>query len=165
VKGWLLSRPEEVEGDVTVQMADRLVNDHPRVKLDGFHPYRVIRGDIHARHGWGEPYPFATPPAPPDKSRCSALWRGYVATFRLHPDGSLELVGYEYMRSVGKWEPHPVGERLAGDFWLVLKRNFFGPRTYLPFRAGLVVEDGTEWVAEPETDLHRRLSRRRGGSS
>jgi hypothetical protein len=148
---------------VTVQLSDRLGNDHPRVKLDGLRLYGVIRGDILARFGWGEPYPFAVPPAPPGAGRCSLLWRGYIATFRLHPDGVLELVGYDYMMSPGEWRAHPVGERLAGDFWLVFKRNFFGPRTYVPFRAGLIVEDEAEWVGEPETDTHRRLSQRRGG--
>ena len=150
---------------MTAQIPDKLVNDHPRVKLDGLHLYGVGRGDVRTRYGWGDRYDFATPPAPPaDVPRCSALWRGYVATFRLHPDGRLELVGYDYMLSSGRRRPHPVGEWLSGDFWLVLKPSFFGPRTYLPYLAGLVVEDESAWVREPKTNLHRGSTPGRGGA-
>jgi hypothetical protein len=102
---------------MTVQIADRLFNDHPRVQLDGFQLYGIIKGDIRTNHGWGEKYSFGTPPAPPaDAPVCSALWRKYVGSFRLHSDGRLELISYDYMASRGKWQQHSVGEWLSGDF-------------------------------------------------
>ena len=129
---------------MTIQAPDDLVNDHPRVNLDGLALYRVIQGDISANYGWGSPYPFSTPPSPPNTERCSALWRGYVATFRLHEQGSLELVSYCYQGG----RTTQVHERLVGDFWLVMKRKFFGPRTYIPFQDGVIVEDQLAWVVE-----------------
>src|SRR5947208_3669032 len=96
--------PREVR-PMTVQLADRLFNDHPRVQLDGFLLYGIVKGDVRTNHGWAEAYPFDTPPAPPtDASAFSALWRGYVAGFRLHSDGRLELIGYDYFVSRGTWQ-------------------------------------------------------------
>src|SRR5262245_29500787 len=115
---------------MTAQAPDRLMNKHPRVKLRGLLLYGVVRGDIHANSGWGQRYEFLKVPQPPkDVPRCSALWRGYTATFRLDPDGEVELVSYRYPLSLTKAETEPVNEKLTGDFWLVLKQDFFGPRT------------------------------------
>lgn len=161
MSGWCRPTQPCRRHQLTAQIPDRLDNHHPRLTLAGLHLYGVIRGDIRARFGWGEPYRFATPPAPPGSGRCSALWRGYVSTFRLDPDGRLELVAHAYLLSPGEWRTEPVGEWLGGDFWLVMKPAFFAPRTYVPFRDGRVVEDEAAWVAEPEQDWHRRLSRRR----
>jgi hypothetical protein len=77
----------------------------------------------------------------------TSLWRRYIAKYRLNQDGSLELVSYEYPIS-GPPGPDPAGETLEGDFWLVLKETFFGPRTYIPFRAGKIVVDKAAWVFE-----------------
>ena len=44
-----------------------------------------------------------------------------------------------------------VNERLTGDFFLVMKESFFSrERTYVPFRAGRIVEDRAEWLSEPK---------------
>src|SRR5262245_5369925 len=101
--------PRQVNGIVrrqnamTAQAPDRLMNKHPRVKLRGLYLYGVVRGDIRANSGWGQPYEFLKPPQPPkDVPRCSALWRGYTATFRLDSDGELELVSYRYPLSLRK---------------------------------------------------------------
>jgi hypothetical protein len=134
---------------MTAQVSDRLVNNHPRVKLRGLHLYGVVRGDIDANRGWGERYTFVKPPQPPtDVSRCSALWRGFTSTFQIDSGGELELVSYHYPRSSGKATTEPIHEKLVGDFWLVLKHSFFGPRTYVPFKDGRIVEDETAWVIE-----------------
>jgi len=134
---------------MTAQVPDRLMNKHPRVQLRGMQLYGVIRGNIRANSGWGQRYEFTRPPTPPkDVPRCSALWRGYTATFRLDSEGELSLVSYSYPRSKKKAEIESVNEKLSGDFWLVFKHSFFGPRTYVPFKDGRIVEDDTEWVTE-----------------
>jgi hypothetical protein len=135
---------------MTAQMPDQLINKHPRVNLRGLNLYGVIRGDVRSNSGWGKPYEFSrTPHARKDTPRCSANWRGYVAVFQLHAAGYLELVYYRYPLSLGKSKTETVCEKLSGDFWLVFKRNFFGPRTYIPFRNGRIVEEQTEWITEP----------------
>ena len=134
---------------MTAQAADNLINDHPAVDFGGLHLHGIIRGNIHSNNGWGEPYRFTNPADPPkDVPRCSALWRGYVATFRLATDGQLELLEYSYPLSLSKARKQAVKETLTGDFWLVMKHNFFGPRTYVPFRDGRIVEDQSEWRRE-----------------
>jgi len=134
---------------MTAQVPDRLVNDHPRVKFRRLHLYGIIQGDVRSNHGWGERYRFAKPPDPPkDRRTCTALWRGYVATFRLDAHGELELVSYRYPLASSKSTTQAVHEKLSGDFWLVLKRNFFGPRTYVPFKDGKIIEDASTWFTE-----------------
>lgn len=139
---------------MTGHVPDHLINDHPRVDLSGLHPYSVICGDVHANYGWGDGhYQFVHP-------ACSAMWKGLTATYRLHADGQLELISFEFP-PVGKrrGRMERVNERLSGDFWLVLKPHFEGQRSYIPFRAGRIVEDETAWVIhEP------RLGRITGGT-
>jgi hypothetical protein len=43
-----------------------------------------------------------------------------------------------------------VNETLRGDFFMVMKPKFFGLRTYVPFRDGVIVEDVNEWVREDD---------------
>src|SRR5262249_2372603 len=125
---------------MTAHVPDHLINDHPRVNLLGLHPYGVICGNIDANYGWGERhYEFANP-------ACAALWRGYTATFRLDPGGELELISFQLPNSGTESQTELVNEKLSGDFWLVLKPHFSGPRTYVPFEAGKVVEDESAWV-------------------
>lgn len=148
---------------MTAQFPDKLVNKHPRVKLAGRRLYGVIRGDPRtSRNGWGDGPAFVTPPARPDAAiRCSALWRGYVATFVLEPDGRLRLSTFEYMLSIHEWQKQEVDELIDGDFWVVMKPAFFGPRTYIPFRDGVVVEDQEAWFTEEPFGV--RMRRRREG--
>src|SRR5215213_11752349 len=104
---------------MTAQAADKVVNRHPRVTLDGLHLYGVIRGDVRAsRDGWGDGPAFTTRPSrPPRAVACSALWRGYVATFVLQEDGRLRLAAFGYPAGLRKWQKQEVDELLAGDFW------------------------------------------------
>jgi hypothetical protein len=90
---------------------------------------------------------------------CTALWRGYVATFVLQPDGRLRLTAFEYMLGLRKWQKQEVDELLDGDFWVVMKPEFFGQRTYIPFRDGVVVEDREQWFTEEPFEV--RMQRRR----
>src|SRR4051794_38537942 len=112
---------------MTAQAPDQIVNQHPRVMLDGLYLYGVIEGDPRdSDSGWGEgDAVVARPVGPRTKAVCSALWRGYVAHFVLQDDGRLRLLAYEHMLEDRKWQRQEVDELLAGEFWLVLKRAFF----------------------------------------
>src|SRR5262245_1902702 len=143
---------------MTAQYPDKLVNKHPRVKLDGLHLYGVIRGDPRtSRAGWGDGDAFATRPRRPSPATlCTALWRRYVATFVLQPDGRLRLAVFEYPGALTDRRTQEVDELLAGDFWMVLKPEFEGLRTYVPFQDGVVVEDRAAWFNEELRNPNRR---------
>ena len=134
---------------MTDQASERLDNAHPDVNFGPLRLYRVITGDITANSGWGEPYPYATPPNRPDNQiPSSALWRGYVAHSLLGPDGRLTLISYSYpnVRPLGRHQSDTVNELLVGDFWLVMKPTFRAPRTYVPFRDGVILANRSEWT-------------------
>jgi hypothetical protein len=137
---------------MTAQMPDRLENKHPRMKtdLDGLYLYGVTRGDVRTSpNGWGDTNAFvAKPIRPANASICSALWRGYIAKFLLQEDGRLRLVDFEHLIGLKEWFRQPVDELLEGDFWMVLKPEFFALRTYIPFKDGLLIEDREEWFTE-----------------
>jgi hypothetical protein len=143
---------------VTAQFPNKLINKHPRVKLDGLRLYGVVRGDVGAAtNGWGDGDAFTTQPTPPANAvLCTALWRGYVATFLLQEDGRLKLVAFEYMLGLREWQRQEVGEQIEGDFWLVMKPEFFGQRTYVPFSDGVIVEDQEEWFTEEPFEMRRQ---------
>lgn len=134
---------------MTVQAPEKLVNEHPRVDLSGLSLYGVIRGDCRSNHGYGDGNAFMTRPSPPaDATVCTALWRGYIATFVLQADGRLRLECFEYPLDIENWRRQEVNELLVGDFWMLMTHVFFGPRTYVPFRDGAIVEDKEQWFTE-----------------
>lgn len=128
-------------------MSDVLSCDFDDVDLDGLRVYGVIRGDIFSNYGWGDPYPFQRKPTPPQNAMCSALWRGFVSTYELRPDGGLYLVSYTYPFS--KQPEEHFEEQLEGDFWLVMKPHFEAERVYIPFIRSTIVSDEGQWVHEP----------------
>jgi hypothetical protein len=130
---------------VTTQTPDRLIVEHPALHLEGFRCYGVIRGDIRANDGWGEPHAPIVAPARGGE-RISANWRGFVTSYRITAAGALEIVSYHYPN--GPRADDAVGEVLTGDFWLVLKQDAYGPRTYVPFRDGRVAADPRDWLVE-----------------
>lgn len=138
---------------MTVQQPERLINDHPRVRFviadQPLQLYGVIRGDPHANNGWGKPYRFQHQP---DLSRVRAhftsIWRGYVSTFRLHPEGFATLDQLAYVTGIQSRDCESVDERLTGDFYFVMKPAFKRPRIYVPFQSGEIVEDSAHWVRE-----------------
>jgi len=132
-------------------MSDVLINEHPRLRLDGLHLYAVVRGDIHLNSGWGDRYEYLhKPDRGVTMGRATNLIRGYVAEFRLDPDGGLVLEEYQFPNSsFRRWRRQPVAERLTGDFWIVLKPTFLEQRVYVPFCDGRIVEDKRSWVVEP----------------
>ncbi|PRQ04876.1 hypothetical protein [Enhygromyxa salina] len=130
---------------MTEQVPHILVNEHTRVNLKGLRLERIIRGDPSSNHGWGEEYGFENrPDVPHDNEVATSCYRGYVATFRLRTNGTLHLTRYTYWPD-GKETSVTVKEQLSGDFWMVMTREFFGPRTYVPFHVGEIVEDRAVW--------------------
>jgi hypothetical protein len=90
---------------------------------------------------------FKNHPTAPGEETFSALWRGYIADFRLSPEGALTLIAFHYPLALGK-PTVQVSERLEGNFWLVMKSHFEGDRVYIPFEAGMLVTDEQQWVIE-----------------
>jgi hypothetical protein len=135
------------------------------VKLDGLHLYGVTRGDVRSSpNGWGEDAFIAVPIRPAPEVICTALWRGWIAHFVLQEDGCLRLMCFRHMVEIGEWQEQPVDELIAGDFWVVMKPDFDGLRTYIPFRRGRVVEDRSEWFTERPFHLRGRPRRSKGES-
>ena len=133
---------------MTDQASERLDNAHPDVDFGPLRLYRVITGDIATNHGWGVPYPYSSPPNLPDsRIRNSAIARGYIAHYSLSADGRLTLNSYTYpsVPPLSRDIVETVNEPLTGDFWLVMKPYFRDPRTYVPFRDGVIVVDQSEW--------------------
>ena len=132
---------------MTVQISNELIVEYPQINLGNLKPYAIVHGDIDSNHGWGERYEFIRRPKGVEQGEvCSALWRGYVATFVLKETGALYLIRYDYPFS--KNESEEFEERIEGDFWLVLKEQFFGARTYLPFVDSIVDADEKNWKKE-----------------
>lgn len=137
---------------MTVQAPDRLILECPAIELGELHLYGIATGDIRLFPGWGTKYAFTNQPLVPPGAVCSALWRGYVATFCLRADGRLELIRYDYPLSKPKTGVD-ISEFLEGDFWMILKSDFKGDRVYVPFVAGRVNPDEAAWVVENNTAL------------
>ena len=123
-----------------------------RIDLPGFDPgdwrlFGVIRGEpSEDNHGWGsrEPLHQADPGSPETQS--TANWKGYTEEWRLTDQGRLVLVAFTYDDPA--WPRREVNETISGDFFLVLKSGFEGPRVYVPFRDGILVRDHADWLHE-----------------
>ena len=133
---------------MTNQRSDKLVNECSSVALGDLKPYAVAAGDIRTNHGWGNRYAFKTAASPSQNAdRVTSLWRGYVSVYRLCSEGRLVLEKFEYPFEKNR-KPDVVNELLEGDFFLVMKSQFRGPRTYIPFKMGVVISDKDKWVVE-----------------
>jgi len=76
----------------------------------------------------------------------TSLWKGYISLFELRKDEGLYLVGYEYPST--DIQSESFEERLTGDFWLVMKPDFYSPRVFVPFVDSLLVSDTSQWIYE-----------------
>jgi hypothetical protein len=144
---------------MTIQFSDRLSNECEEVDLWDFGLYGVRVGDITTNHGWGEPYPLQALPTDEKRKVMTCNWRGYICAYRLRFDGELILERFEYPAILPEViEPDLVEEKLTGDFWLVMKEQFSGLRTYIPFKDGHIVTDKSQWIVEerPEPEQPRR---------
>ena len=150
---------------MTAQVADKLPNAHSRIDFGELRMYGLIRQDPSEENCWsgvlGDVFDHARPPRKQTGTYCTACYRGYVASHLLNADGTLTLLGYEYMHPEdaavqGKVatpidvEKDPVNERVPGDFWMVLRLRFSdGPTTFVPFRDGHIIEDRRQWIVVP----------------
>ncbi|MFT5526076.1 MAG: hypothetical protein ACI9HK_004047 [Pirellulaceae bacterium] len=132
---------------MTAQRPERFINEHPRIDAKGLRLY-FVSADLPAK------------PAPPeDELRSTDLWRGYVATWLLNEDGTLEVLQFEFPyfeRAAPHFQREPVVQKvesglMSGNFTLTFRPFFFGPNTEVPFVNGRVVEDRGEWRIEDQT--------------
>ncbi len=122
-------------------MPEQFVNEHPRVDVSPLKLYFVSAE-------------LPVEPSPPvDALRCTALWRGYIGTWRLNADGTLNLLKYTFPHfddeesTIQEFAPKAV----RGDFELTFRPFFHGPSTDIPFVDGRVIEDKTNWKIEDQT--------------
>jgi hypothetical protein len=140
---------------VAAQIPDKLINNHPRVELDGLHLHGVVRGDVHRGRVWGVSNAFDTQPSPPPNASWSTdLCRRYIATFVLQPNGELELLNFQYPVGLRDWHRQEVNEKLVGDFWILMRPMFSSSHTYIPFRSGCIIEDVGRWVTGESVPAH-----------
>jgi hypothetical protein len=105
--------------------------------------YGIVVGDLDDPKSRTS-YAFTSTREPPKTTMFSALWRGYVATYRLTADGTLVLERREYPLAKGT-PPDVLHEPLRGDFWLDLRESFFGAGVLVPFVEGKIQTDRSLW--------------------
>ena len=135
---------------VTAQIPDTLKNNHPKVDFGNLSIQAVVIGDITKEHGWGVGfYKMPILPNPPKGRTCSALWSGYIKNFELLETGQLKLVSYSYPFADTKERPiDEVNLLLEGNFWLVMKSDFEGPKVFVPFVDGFIETDYNQWQVQ-----------------
>ena len=135
---------------MTTQSSEDLENEHPEFAPGTWRLFGVIRGEpSKENHGWGDRADDGSLVrvyrANPGKAEItkSSNWKGYTERYRLGRDGRLTLLRFDYDSDR---PPMVVNETLDGDFYVVLKALFDGPRTYVPFREGVIVLDQKAWL-------------------
>jgi hypothetical protein len=127
---------------MTVQQSNILINES-NVDLGWLDPYFVRHDDN------TDAFPVS-PNLPESSVRCSALWRGYIATMRLHADYRLELEYFDFPFA-GDAPLQTCNSYFTGDFSITFRPFFFGPNTIVPFRDGAIVRDRSEWHIDDQT--------------
>jgi len=138
---------------MTTQAPEILVVEPGAIELPAMELYGITVGNIDDPKSCTS-YKFATTGSKEKMTMCTALWRGYVSTYRLKADGSLTLEKLEYPFSKGV-EPDEVNEVLQGDFWLDLREWFMGDGMKIPFVEGKVVADRTQWKLKQGLPMRR----------
>jgi hypothetical protein len=132
---------------MTSQTSEDLRIDHPDFDPGDWALFGIIRGEpAKENYGWGsrEDVYQADPGQPP--TTMTANWKGYTEEWRITEEGRLVLVAFDYDDRA--WKRREVNETITGDFYLVLKSDFEGPRIYVPFRDGVIVLDRARWLHE-----------------
>lgn len=131
---------------MTAQQSEHFTTEYTALNLGEWHVFGIIRGEpTKENRGWGEGPAFKSEPGEAPTVKTSN-WKGYTCHFHLRRDGRMNLDFFEYDdRSL---LPRIVDELIEGDFYLVLKSDFFGPRLYIPFRGGTIQSDRTLWLHE-----------------
>ena len=132
---------------MTHQASDRLINDYDSLDIRGLYLYNVS-------------VDLPEPPSVDKNYSCSGLWRGYVATFRINQSGTFELLHFEIPHFSGEPTIQKVESGLYwGDFEITLRPFFTGPKTTIPFRAGVVVPEKHKWKIEQREICGWKLQR------
>ena len=153
---------------MTAQAADKFQNNHPRVDFGDLRLYGLIRTPPSESNRWsgvlGDAFDYPRLPREQTDGYSTACYRGYIASHRLNPDGTLTLIGYEYMRlepttldgqgSVSiQIDEDLVNESVTGDYWMILRPDFYSDTsTFVPFRDGHIIEDRSQWIVSPQTE-------------
>ncbi len=126
------ARPEERSENRPIRPteSDVLIDRYRKVDFGLLKPYSIVVRD----------------PASPDLDIVYPAQRGLVMTLQLNPDGSMTIL---------RQRPHSARDGLAswnnprqleGDYWLVMKEQFFGAVTFVPFIDGVIVVDKSAWI-------------------
>lgn len=135
---------------MTDQIPHGLTVEHPGLEIGDWRLYAVIRGDpAKENHGWGNgdnvEREIADPGKPKLEDAVSANWAGYMTDYRLRADGRLVLDRYRYF---GERRTKEIARAVSGEFWMVLKSAFEGPRMYIPFYDGVIELNRAAWEHE-----------------
>jgi len=128
---------------MTSQVPDILVVEPGSIDLPQMELHGVVIASIDDPKAW-TCYKFANKGSEGKMTMCTALWKGYISTYRLKIDGTLVLERLEYPFSRGV-DPDEVNEPLQGDFWLDLREWFMGSGVMVPFVDGKIVAEKTHW--------------------
>src|SRR6266481_4057749 len=134
---------------MTTQSPEKLINECAAVDFGNLKIYGVLTGDVtdtqkHTR------YEFTSKGNPKKFTMCTALWRGYVSTYRITRDGELVLERIEYPFTKNA-EPDSVCEKAVGDFWLDMREGFLKRKIYVPFVLGKLLTNRDKWVTFEKT--------------
>jgi hypothetical protein len=128
---------------MTAQRPEILIVDAEKFRLPATKLYAVCVGDIDEPTSSSR-YNFQTQGNQAKMTVCTALWRGYISTYRLRADGTLILERLEYPFTKGA-APDEVLEVIHGDFWLDLRESFLGRGMRIPFVDGKIITDESLW--------------------
>lgn len=133
---------------MTSQSSEQLTIEHPTFRLGDWLVFGVIRGEpTKDNHGWGDREARVYQAVPIDPQAVSSgNWKGYTEIYRLTHGGQLVLERFDFAES--RRPPQLANETVVGDFYLVLKSGFNGPRLYVPFRDGAIVLERAQWLHE-----------------
>jgi hypothetical protein len=130
---------------MTTQASDQLCNHFPVLDFSGLNLSKVFIGQPAIFND--KEYPFKAKPKKSDKILFStACWRGYIAYYDLHADGSLTLTKYVNLSN----ETQIVNETLLGDFWLEMNSLECDGTIYIPFAQGKINIDRNSWQGNGE---------------
>jgi hypothetical protein len=134
---------------MTAQVPDKLIADSGAIELPRMRLYGIIVGDPDDPKSRTS-YAFTSTSELAKTTMFSALWRGFVATYRLTADGTLVLERREYPQAKGI-PADVLHEPLRGDFWLDLRESFFGDGVSVPFVDGKIQTDRSLWRSRTAT--------------